>query len=237
MRLSYALSLAGIEDGAAESRLPLVLRGVVAASEAGLGQAVIEHRNLQDLYQVGDELPVSGEVVLAKVLPERVVLDNGGRYEILRLFDESTLTRRAQPVRQNPGTAAPPQPARNDTGADEVDAIVPPTEATQLASRYRDRLYENPESLADVVLVSAVRDGAELRGYRLSPGRAAAEFTALGFQAGDIVTSINGLSLADPSNTMRLYQTMRDAQAANFELERDGETFSLSVSLDAGSGG
>ena len=103
-------------------------------------------------------------------------------------------------------------------------------------ARYRDRLYDNPESLADVVLVSAVRDGAELRGYRLSPGRAAAEFTALGFRAGDIVTSINGLSLSDPSNTMRLYQTMRDAQAATFELERGGETLSLSVSLDGGSG-
>ena len=47
-------------------------------------------------------------------------------------------------------------------------ATVPP-----LIEKLRGRF-----DLADVVLVSAVRDGAELRGYRLSPGRAAAEFAA-----------------------------------------------------------
>jgi general secretion pathway protein C len=40
-----AEALAGIEDGAPDTRLPLRLRGVVAATEAGLGQAIIEHRS------------------------------------------------------------------------------------------------------------------------------------------------------------------------------------------------
>lgn len=230
-----AQALAGIEDGAPDSRLPLVLRGVVAATDAGLGQAVIEHRQRQDLYQVGDELPVSGDVVLAKVLPQRVVLDNGGRYEVLRLFEESELRAEvsaARPVTRSGSDAGAPPAAAATTG----DA--PGPEAGALAARYRDRLYDNPESLVDVIRVSAVREGGTLRGYRVAPGKAAAEFRALGFRAGDVVTAVNGLPLSDPANTMRLYQTMRTATSATFAIERGGEAVTLDVSLtDAGGEG
>ena len=220
-----AVALSGIEDGAPESRLPLVLRGVVAASEAGLGQAVIEHRNVQDLYQVGDELPVNGEVVLAKVLPHLVVLDNGGRYEVLRLFEPSA----GLPEPVAAAVSAPTVPMDSEAAA-EVVAAAPG--AAALAARYREQLYADPESLADVVEIQPVREGDTLRGYRISPGRAAAEFAALGFRAGDVVTAINGLSLSDPANTMLLYQEMRSASGARFELERGGESVVLDVSLD-----
>jgi general secretion pathway protein C len=233
-------ALAGIEDGAPVTRLPLQLRGVVAASRAGLGQAVIEHRNQQELFQVGDDLPVPGEVVLAKVLPDRVVLDNGGRYELLRLFEDGDLKRqpvstgaRARPVSSpDIAAAAPLQDPRREAPT-ERERLQTPREASAVAARYRDRLYDNPESLVDVVRVSAVREGDALLGYRIAPGKSAAEFAALGFRAGDLVTAINGLSLSDPANTMRLYQAMRSASSASFELERDGQSMTLDVDLSA----
>ncbi|EAQ99067.2 type II secretion system protein GspC [Congregibacter litoralis] len=218
-----SVALAGIEDGAPDTRLPLLLKGVLAASEAGLGQAVIEHRNAQDLYQVGDELPVSGEVVLAKVLPALVVLDNGGRYEVLRLFEDSELS-------ASVATASRTQPASTDAGAMDVTVDA---EAAEIASAYRERLYRDPQSLVEVVRVAAVREGDQLRGYRVSPGNAADEFSALGFQSGDLVTAINGMSLTDPANTVRLYQAMRSAKEAVFELQRKGESVTLNVDLGA----
>jgi general secretion pathway protein C len=53
----------------------------------------------------------------------------------------------------------------------------------------------------------------------------------LGFQAGDVVTAINGMDLSDPTNTVRLYQSMRSAQEASFELLRKGESVTLNVSI------
>ncbi|WOJ98408.1 type II secretion system protein GspC [Congregibacter brevis] len=226
-----SIALAGIEDGAPDTRLPLLLRGVLAASEAGLGQAVVEHRKLQDLYQVGDELPVSGEVVLAKVLSNLVVLDNGGRYEVLRLFEEVELMTSVSDSTPNVSVAersrATDAPVRNV----EVD-----TSASEIATEYRERLYRDPQSLAEVVRVVAVRDGDQLQGYRVSPGSAAGEFTALGFETGDLVTAVNGMSLTDPANTVRLYQAMRSASEASFELQRKGESVTLNVSLGAPAG-
>lgn len=224
-----AIALAGIENGAPETRLPLVLRGVVASSDAGLGQAIIEHRKQQDLYQVDDELPVKRKVRLAKVLPELVVLDNGGRYEVLRLFEQTDLgAQMAGNVALSPPVSGRSAPEK---APERVKTVV---QAPELAARYRERLYDDPESLAEVVRIAAVREGDEIRGYRISPGKAAEEFAALGFEAGDIVTAVNGLSLKDPANTIRLYQAMRSAQAANFELERKGEVVSLDVSIGKG---
>lgn len=232
-----SVALAGIEDGAPDTRLPLLLRGVLAASEAGLGQAVIEHRNLQDLYQVGDEIPVSGEVVLAKVLSNLIVLDNGGRYEVLRLFEDGGLAASVS----SSNSPAPLSAPRG--GAVETDSpsrtVSAPGEASGIATEYRARLYRDPQSLAEVVRVVAVREGSELRGYRISPGSSAKEFSALGFETDDLVTAVNGMSLADPANTVRLYQAMRSANEASFELQRKGESVTLNVSLgeSAGEGG
>ncbi|MFV8818217.1 type II secretion system protein GspC [Haliea sp. E17] len=218
----------GIEEGARETRLQLTLRGVVSAREDGLGHAIIEYRNKQDVYAVDDELPVSGKVVLAKVMPHQVVLDNNGTYELLTLYDDSELDDQLERAASKPA-AKPRQAAPAGSGAvidKRTDSGV-----TELASSYRDQLYRNPQSLASVVSISAVREDGQLRGYRIAPGSDAEQFSRLGFKTGDIVTGINGIALDDPSQAMRIYQTMRTASEAVFDLQRGDQPVSVSVSL------
>jgi general secretion pathway protein C len=81
--------------------------------------------------------------------------------------------------------------------------------------------------------VNAVRQNGDLLGYRISPGKDRAQFSQLGFKSGDLVTGVNGIDLNDPANTMRLYQTMRTASEAVFDLQRGEESVSLSVSLQS----
>ena len=213
---------AGIEKGARETRLDLRLVGVVASSEDGLGHAMIEHRKKQDIYAVDDKLPVSGRVTLAKVMPQQVVLNNGGTYELLKLFDKEGLSAQVPapaPRRQSRPTS---EAVREVSGGERAD---------ELARQYRDQLYTNPQSLAEVVRVSAVREGNNLVGYRIAPGREPEQLTALGLRDGDLVTAVNGIALDDPSNTVKLYQAMRTAQEATFEIQRNGRPFTVSVNL------
>ena len=217
----------GIEQGARETGLNLVLRGVVASTDDGLGAAIIEYQKRQQVYGVDDELPVPGKVVLAKVMPQQVVIDNAGTYELLTLFEDSALS--SQLVVPAPSQRVDPRGSslqNLDRRSDDS--------ATAIAQSYREQLYSNPRSLAEVVRVTAVRDNGELRGYRVAPGNDAAQFKQLGFEAGDLVTGINGIALDDPANTMRLYQAMRTASEAVFEITRGNQPVSLSVSLDAG---
>ena len=213
----------GIEKGARETRLDLKLRGVVASTTEGLGYAIIEYKNQQSVYAVDDKLPVPGQVVLAKVMARQVVLDNGGTYELLELFDESPLDTQLD-SRPPPGTSRPAAAGRPVAAS-----------AAALALDYRERLYQNPQSLAEVVTISAVRENGELQGYRISPGKEPEQFEQLGFKPGDLVTSVNGIELNDPANTVRLYQTMRSASEAVFDLQRDGQQLTVSVRLDAAS--
>jgi general secretion pathway protein C len=217
-----ASSRDGIEDGASETSLQLKLRGIVSSNEDGLGFAIIESNNEQDVYAVEDKLPLSGEVILAKVMPKQVVLDNGGTYELLVLYEESSLDVPAMPAAANTSKPPPKLERREDP------------KTASLAQSYRDRLYQNPQSLAKVVNISAVREGSALRGYRISPGTDAEQFTQLGFEEGDVVTGINGVSLDNPSNTMVLYNSLREAGDVVFELERGGAQHTISVNLDGG---
>jgi general secretion pathway protein C len=215
---------AGIEDGARETRLNLKLRGIVASTGDGLGHAIIEAARKQQVYAVGDKLPVTGNVVLAKVMPRQVVLDNGGTYELLVLFEESKLGEAAPP---DTTADSPPEPAANlERRADR--------ETTDLARSYRERLFSNPQSLADVVNVSPVREGGDLLGYRVNPGKDREQFEQLGFKPGDLVVAVNGVTLDNPANTMVLYNNMRNASEAVFELRRDDQPLTLSVNLDNG---
>jgi len=213
---------AGIEKGARETRLDLRLVGVVASSEDGLGHAMIEHRKKQDIYAVDDKLPVSGRVTLAKVMPQQVVLNNGGTYELLKLFDKEGLSAQVP---------APASRRQSRPSSEAVREVSGGERADELARQYRDQLYTNPQSLAEVVRVSAVREGNNLVGYRIAPGREPEQLTALGLRDGDLVTAVNGIALDDPSNTVKLYQAMRTAQEATFEIQRNGRPFTVSVNL------
>jgi len=218
---AQANARAGIEEGAQQTRLQLKLAGIVASTEDGLGHAIIEYQNQQAVYAVDDKLPVPGQVKLAKVMPQQVVLDNSGTYELLVLFDESSL-----------GSSTPATPATPPAASAQVDKRTD-SATTSLAQSYRERLYQNPQSLAEVVNVSAVREGAALLGYRLNPGQDQEQFAQLGFKAGDLVTSVNGVSLDNPANTMVLYNSMREAGEVVFELQREGQPLTLSVNLDS----
>ena len=223
----------GIEQGARETRLDLTLVGTLVTSSDGLGTAVIESRKEQITYAVGDTLPVGSDVTLAKVLPKQVVLDNGGKFELLTLFEESPLAATISPSEIDDSQKGKRQDRRATSAEPSRQAavVVDSAEAVAFAGRYRERMYSEPESLARAVKISAVSDENGIYGYRVAPGTDGRAFQALGFEPGDIVTAINGLDLGDPANTISLYQTMREATEATFDLQRGKTAITLSVSL------
>jgi general secretion pathway protein C len=211
--------LDGIENSAKETRLSLKLKGIVGSSVPSLARAIIENKKKQKQYALGDSLPVSGKVTVAKILNDRVVLDNAGKYELLMLFDKNAIASR------------PLQPERAPVKAGRRLDKRGSREVTQMAESYRQRLYSNPQALSDVVKIAAVRSDGKLRGYRVSAGKDKKQFSSLGFEANDIVTGVNGVELTDPGKAMELYRIMRSAEEASFNVLRGGEELTLTVGL------
>lgn len=214
-----------VDLNAQPTRLKLQLQGIIHTSDPKDALAIIVAQGKQDQYAINDKLPV-GRVTLAKVMQDHVILDNAGRFESLWLFgdDAKPASGRSQAV-SRPAADSGKKDLRNNS------------KATSLAKSYRQRLYKNPSSLAEVIRVSPAQKGGEMVGYRISPGRDKEQFKALGLAANDIVTSINGIAMNDPSKAMEVYKIMRSAREAQLTVQRAGNTVEVLVSLDDSSAG
>ena len=155
------------------------------------------------------------------------MIDNNGTYELIKLYESPGIAIPSRAARQASQNAAAPSPSAAPTKGSPPATSA---EQTALASQYRRQLYDSPESLASVISVSPVREGDRVVGYRIAPALIA-PLDTFGFQSGDIVIAVNGLALSDASNTVKLYQTMKDATQASFDIERDGGTVTVSVDL------
>lgn len=211
----------GIEDDAGTTGLDLALEGLVAADQPGLARAMIRHQGQRAQYAVGDKLPVQGNVILAKVLVDRVILDNGGRYESLWLYDPNASG-------QGVNAQRPPPKAYTPKALDLRQDVA----VTDVVSDLRDKVYTNPATLAEVIRVSVARDGDKLLGYRIAPGRDQEQFQRMGFKTGDVVLRINDTPLDDPRRALELYNLLRDAREASFTVRRDDTELTLMVSLE-----
>lgn len=206
-------------ENAKPTRLNLQLLGVVYSSEPSEGLAVIVYQNKQEQYEVGDKLPV-GRVSLVKVLTDHVIIDNGGQYESLWLFEEQS-------------KQAGKRSAVQRTARPKVTDMRGDADVDNLAQDYRQRLYKNPTSLAEAIRVSPAQKAGKMIGYRVSPGKDRKQFAQFGFKNGDIVTGINGIVLDDPAQALEVYKIMRSAQQASFTVDRNGNPVEIVVSLGA----
>ncbi len=231
-----AQTLAMPEVNAEDTKLNLQLRGVVMSPEQASARAIIANGSKQDLYAVGDVLPVGRNVKLSRVMAERVILDNNGNAESLWLYDESNKSAsrsaaapryRAEPVRSGDQTQrgfipnndqAQHRFMSNDDpdGTDVTDALAQAT---------------GSKSLTDVVKLSVARREGQVIGYSVRPGRDADLFRDLGLEAGDIVTSINGIYLDSSSKVMQVYRELKDQNTATLTLLRGDEELTMDISL------
>lgn len=210
-------------ENATETRLQLTLLAVMASNEAQNGQAVIQASSRAELYKVGDEIQGQRNVKLEGVLIDRVILNNRGNTEYLLLYDENAkkigTAHRSQPK---------PRAAQNSGVLDHRNNA----EISRMAKDYRQQLLHNPMSLADAVKVSMAKDAnGQMLGYRVRPGRLRQQFTDLGLKSGDVITSVNGISLGDPSKAVELYTLMRDATEASVVIKRGNQDINLLLNI------
>lgn len=204
-------------DEAALTSLQLVLLGALQSDIPEESYAIIRIGEKSELIKVGENIPVGDGISLAKVLVDRVIINNRGRMESLLLYAE--------------GESRPVQVPQVSGGKKVLDQRNNP-ELTMMADNYRNQLMTNPMSLTDVIKISIAKDGeGKIMGYRVRPGRDRAQFAKFGLQTGDIVTAINGISLDDPAKAMELYGQLREAKEASFVVKRGNEELNLIVGL------
>lgn len=195
-----------------ETQLKLVLRGVMASPDVHTATAIVaDPSGHEDYYTVGKELP--GGAVLKEVHPQYIVLSRGGRLETLRLPTDALQV----------ANGAPPSVVANTASS----GVSP--EAGELIRRYRDEFMKNPQSLVNLFQGEPYWQNGRMIGYRLRPGRNPGVLEKFGIQPGDVVTTVNGVSLTDPSGRMKLLRDINSATQINLNVIRRGSPISISI--------
>lgn len=211
---------------APETKLNLILAGVVASSTPSAGAAVIEYRNNQNTYGIGDKIEGT-QVTLDKIYADRVIIKNRVSRETLMLegidFDEANkLREQNQAINGNNqqtagrGQTPPVGPSQNDD--------------TDLA-RIKKRLTEEPASFSDFIRLTPYLQNGIPVGYRVSPGKDPSLFKQVGLKEGDIVTALNGYTLSDTSQALEAVGLLNSATSLNIEVLRNEQRIPLSMEI------
>lgn len=232
--------LPGIEQSAVDTTLNLRLQGIIASSDPEAAWAIIADGNNQALYRVGDKLP-QGNASLVKVLEQRIILDNSGRYESLWLYSKEDAERRASFNQDSGGEPATQGQNRYQSSSSNYgnERVVNRNEQPQEPAGDSEvhtlpaSVAEEVKSISDVVRFTAARGNTGMMGYRIQPGRNRQLFDQAGLQPGDVVTAVNGISLDDPQQIRAVYQELQTATRAQLSILRDGEPVSIEISLDS----
>jgi general secretion pathway protein C len=197
---------------APETRLNLVLHGVIAADPMALSQAIIARgkNGQEEVYAVGDAMP--GGVVIEEVHPDHVILNRGGQYETLQLLkDEDVGTIRSS----------------NDTSGFPASG----TPEEQLVS-IRQEILQNPTSFGDYALPVVVKQNGRQLGYRLQPQQKGTELMQeVGLEANDVITEINGIKLDNPQNGIGALRQLSTANSVSITVMRNGTEVPLNIQL------
>ncbi|NOY61996.1 MAG: type II secretion system protein GspC [Gammaproteobacteria bacterium] len=203
-----------------ESKLNLILRGVIATGDES-ALAIIHNpsgsKKGDATYALGDQLP--GGATLSEVHADRIILRRNGNYETLRLPRDKTNATASN-------TRSAIRRGRNNRDFNRSSA------ATTSVRQYRDTMINDPASMADMIKAAPFRKGGRQVGYRVQPGRDRTALAAFGLQAGDVVTAVNGVSLSNSANMMKVMRKLAKADTITAEVLRNGVPTTITKRMD-----
>jgi general secretion pathway protein C len=188
-------------DNLSDTRLSnLSLKGTIASTPADMAVAIIaDGASEEKVYMIGQS--VTSGATLHAVYADRVVLNENGVLTNLKLpkdFPKSAVTaaRRDSTVRN-----------RATTNKQSIQSVV----------------AKNVSRLADVIRPTPYFVNGQQQGYRVYPGRNREQFASLGLRPGDLIKDIDGQALSDPSQAMKIFQSMDSADQVSVTVERNGQ--------------
>jgi general secretion pathway protein C len=201
---------------APETKLNLVLKGVLAATPMKMASAIISQGKggKEEIYGIGDKL--SGGVKIEEIHADYVVLLRSGRHETLRMPTDSEVFKV-----DRAGGAKKKSHGRSARGATPGGTL----------KNIRKEIMKNPTSFAEYALPVIVKEGGKQIGYRLQPQKKGDMLREMGLEPNDVITSINGIKLDQPQNGIGALQKLSTASNINLIVKRNGAEVPINIQL------
>ena len=160
----------------------------------------------QDTFELNET--VFNQAKLVEIQPDQARLEYNGKVITLKLDD------------------APPAGGDNETEEDNPDN----SEFSVAEAEITDALGNLPRLLSEARAVPYFRNGQSI-GMRLFAIRRGSMYEKLGLKNGDILQEVNGTSVADPSQALKLFEELKSQKSIAVKLERNGESKAFNYSV------
>lgn len=213
-----------------ETKLNLILAGLVASDDQSIAAAIIEYQGQQETYGVGDII-IGTRANLEQVLMDRVLIKQSGRLETLMLdgFDYNQPAKKIanKPTAKRDKTKIGPQSSRSGVVDQRSNK-----QLTATAKNLRAEFSQDPAKIGDYLRISPKRKDGKIIGYTLRPGKKPEFFKVAGLKAGDVAVEMNGFDLIAPTQAMQAMAEMRQARDISLLVNRQGNLTEILISLD-----
>ena len=216
------------EPAPAPKKLNLKLHGIVAYNNKKGFALISLNGGSQKVF--GENEEIEKGVVVTKIYPEKVVLNNHGKLEDLLL-----------PVKKikdkGSATASLPSPAGAQSfRANAAPPAIAPGHSLQRAgsvnlSAFREKVMADPRKLMDIGRPSPAIENGQFIGFRVQPGSQRKLFRQLGFRPNDIIMEVNGIVLDDPSKGAMVLGELAQASDLSIKVKRGNQELYLQHSF------
>ncbi len=198
-------SVAPVQTDAPETKLNLVLKGLLAATPMTHASAIIAlgKNGKEDIYGIGDRV---SSATVKEIHSDRVILERNGRFETLRLpkeFSENTLIETSS------------------------NGNLPPSTPGEVLADIRQKILKNPTSFGDYAIPIPYNQNGKLKGYRLQPQGDSTLFNQLGLDPKDVIIRLNGIDLNNPNNGLQAIRKLQNAKQVEMTVLRNGAEIPL----------
>jgi len=198
-------------DKAPDTKLNLLLKGVLAAGKTTMASAIIAQGSSgkEEIYGIDDKIP--GGITLKEIHPEHVIIERQGQFETLRMLKSKGSQISSDNVTSSKATIS--------------------TQSSKKLKNIRNDLIKNPASFRKYALPVVVKENGKQIGYRLQAQQNSDLLTQAGIEASDVITSINGIKLDDMKNSISALSALRTANNVNITVKRNGAEVPLNIQL------
>jgi len=188
-------------DSLAQTHLDLRLWGTVAAP-GDSAYAVIEDikKKRQRLLRVNDRIE---NATLKMILREKVILEVGGKDEVLEMEKFSRASRR-------PRKTAMRAPATAGTGEQHV----------RVQRREIEKAVKNVNQLMRQVRIRPHFTNGRADGLRLTGIRSGSIFSRMGLRSGDVLVGVDGERIQSVDDALKFYQSLKSGGSVKLQVKR-----------------
>lgn len=208
-----ALATKAVNTDAPDTKLNLILKGVLAATPMDKASAIIAmgNRGKEDIYGIGDKV---SSATVKEIHPNRIIIERSGRFETLRLpkeFSSNTLIK-----------------ANNKNRDSSFNQNQSPG---QVLGNIRTKIMKDPTTFGQYAIPVPYKQNGKIVGYRLKPQKNRALFDQVGLNPSDVIVGINGVKLNNPANGLKALRALQKAKQVSITVLRDGSEIPLNFDV------